>query len=171
MPYLSARSSPPPTGAAFTGTPFVTCVAKSLIAPKPFRSPKYRCILRASTGGATKDLPRALATSPTAPRYWLVKVVQMSASLYSAACRPRASRSALPSFVFLHATLLPAIWPGIDWATPHQEAASSLTRCPPATRPGRTCTGLPAAGAAQPGPTPQATDSVLRCACDRVRTG
>ena len=100
MPYLSARSSPPPTGAAFTGTPFVASVIKSSIAPEPFRSPKHRCILSASTGGATRDPPRALATSPTAPRYCLVKAVQMSASLYSTTCRPRASRSASPTFCF-----------------------------------------------------------------------
>ena len=91
---------PPPTRAAFTGTPAVTSVIKSLIALKPFRSPKYRCILRASAGRATRDPPRALATSPKAPRYSLVKVVQMSTSLYSTACRPCASRSALPSFRF-----------------------------------------------------------------------
>ena len=39
-----------------------------------------------------------------------------------------------------------------------------LTRYPSATRPGRTCTGLPGAGATRPGPAPQATGSVLRCA-------
>ena len=100
MPHLSARPNPLPTGAVFTGTPFVTSVIKSLIALKPFRSPKYRCILRASAGRATRDPPRALATSPKAPRYSLVKVVQMSTSLYSTACRPCASRSALPSFRF-----------------------------------------------------------------------
>ena len=100
LPYLSARSSPPPTGAAFTGTPFVTSVIKSLIVPKPFRSPKYRCILSGSTGGATRDPLRALATTPTVPGCCLVEVVQMSASLYSTTCRLRASRSALPSFCF-----------------------------------------------------------------------
>ena len=100
LPHLSARPSPLPTGAVFTGTPFVTSVIKSLIAPTPVRSPKYRCTLKASTGGATRDPPRALATSPTAPRYCLVEVVQMSASLYSTTCRPRAPRSALPRFRF-----------------------------------------------------------------------
>ena len=100
LPYLSARSSPPPTGAAFTGTPFVASVIKSSIAPEPFRSPKHRCILSASTGGATRDPPRALATSPTTSRYCVDKVVQMSASLYGTTCRSRASTSALPSFCF-----------------------------------------------------------------------
>ena len=94
------RGPAPPRGAAFTGTPPVTTVINSSIAPKPFRSPKYRWICAASTGGATRDPPSTLATSPTTPLYCHVKVVQMSASLYSCTCLPRASRFFLPSFSF-----------------------------------------------------------------------
>ena len=62
LPYLSARSGPPPTRAAFTSTPPVTIVGRSLIAPKPFRSPQYRCILGGVYRGGYQSSP---------PKLWL----------------------------------------------------------------------------------------------------
>ena len=77
--------------------PLVTIVIRSLMAPRPLRSPKYRPMFAASIGGATKAPPRALATSPSTPPYCLVRVVQMSAKLYSTACRPRGSELTVSS--------------------------------------------------------------------------
>ena len=98
LPYLSARLKSAPAGANVTGTPLVTIVIRSLMAPKPLRSPKYRRMFVASIGGATKAPPRALATSPTAPRHCLVRVVQISANLYITTCRPRGSESTVSRF-------------------------------------------------------------------------
>ena len=97
-------SRPIPGGAAFTRTSQVTIVISFSMAPKPSRSPNYRCMFAASTGAATRAPPRTLAASPTTPLCCLVKVVKMSASLYSCVCVPRASRFSLPRFAFLRAS-------------------------------------------------------------------
>ena len=98
MSYLSARSKSALAGATFTGTPLVTIVIRSLMAPKPLRSPKYRRMFVASIGGPTKAPLKALATLPTAPRYCLVRVVQVSANLYNTTCRPRGPESTVARF-------------------------------------------------------------------------
>ena len=100
LPYCRARSSPIPGDAAITGTPLVTTVINSSIDPKPSRSPIYRCICAASTDGATRDPSSALATSPTTPLYFLVKVVQTSVSLYSSTGLPRETRFPYQVFLF-----------------------------------------------------------------------
>lgn len=153
----------------------MTIAISSSIAPKPFRWIKYRCNCAASTDGATRDHPNALATSSTTPLYCLVKVVfvkfmQMSPSLISRACLPCASKFSLQKFAFSACQLCT-----ISSVCSRLSSPASGSRDRVDTLPVRDWTGANACLATRGqcvSPrhrSATATGSVLACACVRAR--